>query len=295
MNAVSLSWFAVPVVAVLALGTPAAQARPKVRAVARLAAAEGAPDARGRARLVLRSDEQGRLRIAVRGLLPHAPYDVVIGDVRVAALDTNGSGGGRVRLSTDPRGRDALLGVDPRGKTVVIRNAAGADVLAGEIDGGPDDPAAVACCLARSEDDGSDDDGSDDDGSEDGPGEDDGKPEVRRHGRHGEGGGEKCLDLTPEQCAAEGGVAAAADSCIPNPCGDAPVADGVVCCLSHASPDGAFLRDADSDDGSDDESDDGCHVGCKDIPAAACAEKGGTVVEADTCDPNPCAPVAPAE
>jgi hypothetical protein len=158
-------------------------------------------------------------------------------------------------------------------------------VLAGEIDGDPDDPAAVACCLARGEDDGSDDDG---------------EHGARRSGRHGHDGDGKCLDLTPEQCAAEGGVPAAADSCIPNPCGDAPVDDGVVCCLSHASPDGAFLRDDgdhDPDDGSDDdsESDGGCHVGCKDIPAAACAEKGGTVVEADTCDPNPCAPVAPAE
>jgi hypothetical protein len=224
-------------------------------------------------------------------------YDVVIDGVRVAALDTNGSGGGRVRFSTDPRGGDELLGVDPRGKTVVIRDATGTDVLAGEIDGDPDDPAAVACCIARSEDDGSSDDGDSDDGSEGDGSEDDGKPEVRRHDRHGEGGGDKCLDLTPEQCAAEGGVVAAAESCIPDPCGDAPVEDGVVCCLSHASPDGAFLRDDDSDHDSDDGSDDGegCHVGCKDIPAAACAEKGGTVVEADTCDPNPCVPVAPAE
>jgi len=273
----------------LAMGATAVHARPKVRAVERLTATATDPDARGRARLVLKSDGDGRLRIAVRGLTRDASYDVVIDGVRVAALATNGGGAGRVRFSTDPRGRDVLLGVDPRGKTVVIRDAAGTDVLAGTIDDGVDDPAAVACCFARADDDDSSDDGSDDE-----DGEDAGKADTRRHDGDDHGGKSgKCLDLTPEQCTSEGGTVAAADSCIPDPCGD--VAE-VICCLPHASPDGAFLRDDDGrdDDGSSD--DDGeCNVGCKGTTATECAEAGGTVVEADSCHPNPCEPVPPAD
>ena len=269
-------WVGALMVGGFVLTATAAQAKPTVRVAERLSATAAAPAAKGRARLVLKTDQDGRLGIGVRGLAARTAYDVVIGGVRVAALSTNGGGGGRVRFSTKPKGGDELLGVDPRGQTVVIRDAAGNDVLAGTIEDGTDDPTQVACCLPNQDDDDDDDDQAI-------AAEHDGEDENGEHD-------DACADLTPEQCGAEGGTVMTADSCIPNPCDED---EEIVCCLPGDSAAGAFI---DGDHGADDgDGEHECHVGCEDTTPAACAEAGGTVVAAESCEPNPCAPLPPTD
>ncbi len=90
----------------------------------------------------------------------------------------------------------------------------------------------------------------------------------------------ECEDLTAAECSAEGGTATTATSCLPNPCGSQPPPTPVVCCLAHSAS-GAFL-------------DDDPEVECEDdVSQAECATQGGMVVQATSCDPNPCQPAPP--
>lgn len=191
----------------------------------------------GRARLTMVNDSDGRFELRVSGLAPDQSYDVLVGTVKVGTLQTTGGGNGAVRFRTRPRGHDLLLGFDPHGAVITLRDAAGNDVLVGTI------PAAsatandtVACCVPDNH-------------------------------------GDECEVRTADECAAHGGTVAAATSCLPNPCENAPpVQTDIVCCV----PD---------DTGAE----------CEDRTATDCTARGGMIVAATSCDPNPCAATPPAE
>lgn len=148
-----------------------------------LTATSADPDARGKVKATAKG-EDGRFEVSASKLDRKTSYDVIVGGVKVAALTTSGGGSGKTRLRTSPRSHDGVLGFDPRGVAVVIRNAAGQDVLVGTVgvdttSGGHDGD--VICCLP------------DDSGTE-------------------------CEDRTAAECAAQGGVdrgvgVCAADSC----------------------------------------------------------------------------------
>jgi hypothetical protein len=156
--------------------------------------------------------------------------------VLIARLATNGAGNGHVRFRSRPHPKDLLLGFDPRGAVVVVRNAAGQDVLAIRL--AANDAVSdgdIICCIP-----------------------DDSGPE--------------CEDRTADECAAAGGVATTATSCLPNPCAGTPppTTSDIVCCI----PD---------DSGPD----------CEDRTADECALEDGVAVETTSCDPNPCASTTP--
>jgi len=233
----------VAIAAILALGVVAAPASARKRVKQTLSATDTDRNARGHAQLVLQNDEDGKFEVIVKKLDPDQTFDVIVNGVKVGMLTTTGGGNGRVRFRTKPHGNDQLLGFDPRGATVVIRNATGEDILTGTV---PDstDPSEVACCVT---------------------------------GDHGEHEGEvECEDRTPDDCTAEGGTIAIATSCIPNPCAGAPSPGGEsICCTP--------------DDGTDDTGSE-----CEDRTPDECANEGGLVVTATSCDPNPCSPTPPA-
>jgi hypothetical protein len=206
-----------------------------------LRATAAAPSARGRAKLVLKNGAHGSFAIASQKLAPATSYEVVVDGIKVGAITTGKNGAGKIKFSAPKRGNAILMGFDPRGASVAVRNGDGDDVLEGDMPDDGTDPNAVACCL------------TDDD-------------EV------------ECKDRTPEACLAAGGEVSSATGCFPNPCVSAP---GVVCCIGDSAS-GAFC-------------DDGPEVECEhDLSAQACAAAHGTVVEATSCEPNPCAPVPPA-
>lgn len=232
---------------VVLLAAPAGAGR---RAFKRELVPTGAdPNAKGRAKLVLRSDSNGRFDLMVHHLDPGSTFDVLVGGVNVGTLSTNGGGKGGARFRSRPRPHDALLGFDPRGRDVVVRNGDGQDVLQGTV---PDDADAseVACCVP---------------------------------GHHGE---TECEDRTADECTQAGGTVSAAASCLPNPCTDAPAPQGVVCCIAD-SAEGALLHDEEGDD-------DNRQVECEDdLTQAECTARGGAVVEASSCEPNPCMATPP--
>jgi hypothetical protein len=239
----TIPWLAAIVLTgTLAIGiTPSAMAGSHVTQA--LTATSHAPGARGHAKLALKTASKGRFRVVARGLAPRASFDLVVGGVKIGAFTTNGAGSGKVKLSTHPKPSEGLLGVDPRGKTIAVRDDNGDDDLEGDMpdDDGDDSAAgAFACCLP------------DDDGTE-------------------------CDTTTADECTAEGGtMVAGVDSCIPNPCGATPPSE-VVCCFPGSTA-GAFL-------------DEEAEAECDEVSVAECAAAGGAVVQATSCDPNPCAPV----
>jgi hypothetical protein len=87
-------------------------------------------------------------------------------------------------------------------------------------------------------------------------------------------GGSTCQELTPDACTAATGTPEQAATCIPDPCATTPPPAATVCCTNETE---------------DDESE----TECEDQNATECAAEGGMVVEAVSCDPNPCAPVEP--
>jgi hypothetical protein len=87
----------------------------------------------------------------------------------------------------------------------------------------------------------------------------------------------ECEELTPTDCTNAGGTPNQAASCLPDPC-VTPPAPGTVCCVSE-SAEGAFV-------------DEDAEVEC-DEDASDCAEEGGTVITATSCEPNPCTPTPP--
>jgi len=200
-------WFAAIVIAgTFVIGfTTAATAATQV--VGALTATSHAPHAQGRAKLTLKTASKGRFQVGTRRLAPHASFDLVVGGVRIGTFTTNAVGRGKVKLSTNPRRGEHLLGVDPRGKRVEVRDDQGDDDLDGDMPGdGDSSGGAFACCTA------------DDDGSE-------------------------CEVETPDECASAGGLSiAGVQSCVPDPCASTPPGEDVVCCLN-GSTTGAFVDD----------------------------------------------------
>ncbi len=239
--------------------------------------------ATGRLRLALKNDAEGRLEIRVRGLAPNQSFDVLVGTVKVGTILSNGGGQGGLRFRSRPRGHDLLLGFDPRGAMITIRDADGTDVLVGTVGAvGRVDPTKVACCKP------------DDDGNE-------------------------CEDRTVEACTAEGGTPAAAASCLPNPCADVPPpAQDLICCLpddggaecedrtaaecvaqggivvqaTSCTPNPcAAIPPADPDIQCCLPDDSGAE--CEDRTPEQCAAQGGINMGPGTCSPNPCAVTTP--
>ena len=195
-------------------------------------------DASGGVKLVVKNGSDGKFEIKGKKLDGDATYDVLVDGVLVGQFTTSGGGSGRLRFRSRPHSKDALLGFDPRGAVVVVRNAAGQDVLAVQLaQNSATDDGDIICCIP-----------------------DDSGPE--------------CEDRTAAECAAAGGTATTATSCLPNPCAGTPpptTAD-IVCCI----PD---------DSGPE----------CEDRTADACAAEGGVAVEATSCTPNPCASTTPSD
>src|SRR5262245_963028 len=128
-----------------------------------------APSARGKARLVLRTGSTGSFTVKARRLAPGKTFDVVVDNIKIGKLTTNAGGNGIAKFGTSPRGRTSLLGVDPRGGAVAVRDDQGNDDLDGDMPGDNPDSAS-ACCLGNQAD---------------------GEPE--------------CEDLTPAECTSKGG------------------------------------------------------------------------------------------
>jgi hypothetical protein len=217
----------------------AAAAGHKVKLKQHLTATSADGDARGAAGFALKGAD-GKFDVKAARLARDAGYDVVVGGVKVGELHTGRSGGGRIRFTSNPVKGDRLLGFDPRGHQVSVRDGSGDDVLVGVVPDDTIDPTATACCL------------SDEDGES------------------------ECEDRTPDACTAAGGTPTQVTSCVPDPCASTPPASVIVCCLNETD---------------DDESE----TECEDRSEAECAAEGGMVVQATTCDPNPCAPVPPAD
>jgi hypothetical protein len=227
-----------------ALALLAGHASAKTRITQPLSPTPHAPHATGTAKLVLKTGSSGRFSVRARHLPAGKSFDVVVNKVKVGTLATGPRGRGVARFSTSPRGHRAMLGFDPRGTEVEVRDAdTGEDDLDAEM---PDDhpDSAIGCCL----------------GDRDGEGE------------------TECEDLTAAECAAHGGTATASTRCLPDPCGNPPPARAV-CCLAHG------MAGASEDDDAD--------VDCEDISASDCAARGGTAIQASSCDSNPCEPVPP--
>lgn len=221
------------------------------------------PDARGHALLTVRRHRtrlDGTLKVAVRRLERRASFDVMVAGVKVGTLTTNGDGSGRLRLVAGGHGRGPVLGVDPRGKDILVRDRHGEDVLTGHCPDDTADPNAVACCFGDSTS------GAFVARHERGRGHDDDDDDEHEV---------ECKARTPEECVAQGGRVAG-DSCLPDPCRATPP-DGVRCCIP------------------EEDDDDGEGAECRQRTAEQCAAAGGTMVSAPSCDPNPCQPTPPAE
>lgn len=247
------------VVLALGVGMASAARSRTVRVRQALAATAKAPKAHGKLLLVVRSTKtqlDGALDIGARHLARKSTFDVLIGGVKVAALSTNGGGNGKVKLRTKPRGHALVLGVDPRGKQIVLRDEAGDDVLEGDCPHDKPNQGTVACCVPSSAAGAFDDDRR----GEGGDGE--------NHDGHGDEGDDSCRRLTVDECAAVGG-SSAGGSCLPDPC-TATAPPGSVCCVP------------------EDGDEDGEGAECKLLGADQCASRGGTMISATGCDPNPC-------
>jgi hypothetical protein len=243
-------------------------------------------DARGAVKLTVKNLSDGKFEIKAQRLDPNATYDVLVDGVLVGQLTTKTGGSGRLRFRSRPRSSsDVLLGFDPRGALVVVRNAAGQDVLAVQL---ADNPAVedgdIICCI----------------------------PDDR---------GPECEDRTAAECTAAGGAATTATSCLPNPCaGTPPPIDGnVVCCIPDDSgpecedrtadacaQEGGVAVEAASCDPNPcssvtppDNDDVQCCLAddsgpeCEDRTPAQCAIEGGVSAGAGVCAPDSCASVPP--
>lgn len=214
-----------------------------------LTATSNAPSAHGKAHLTLQSSKKGKFSLVATHLKGNTTYDVIVRGVKVTQIHTSNGGSGKALFSTKPNTKSTLLGFDPSGGQVLVRETDdGEDVLVG---GMPEDNAGeVACCLSQ--------------------GEDNGQTEV------------ECEDMTAAECTAEGGTVGmaagtTAASCLPDPCATTPPPNGIVCCTN-----------ATDDDQSEAE--------CEDVTTQAeCADNGGTVVQAASCDPNPCQVTPPTD
>src|SRR5258708_34691968 len=93
-----------------------------------------APNAHGKARLTVRSSKQSKFSVVASHLTGNAQYDVIVGGVKVGVLHTSSGGSGHALFSTQPTAKQALLGFDPRGSQVMVRDEEdGEDTLVGDI------------------------------------------------------------------------------------------------------------------------------------------------------------------
>ena len=82
-------------------------------------------------RLKVRNASNGRLVVKAQKLVSSAPYEVLVDGVLVGRFTTTAKGIGRIRFRSRPRSaKDVLLGFDPRGALLVVRDDSGRDVLA---------------------------------------------------------------------------------------------------------------------------------------------------------------------
>src|SRR5262249_10486986 len=242
-------------------------------------------DARGRGKLTVRNLTDGRFEVKGQKLDPNATFDVLVDGVLVGQFPTNGGGNGRIRFRSRPRSpSDQLLGFDPRGALVVVRNAAGQDVLAVQLADSPAmNPGDVICCIRDAE-------------------------------------GAECEDRTLDECAMQGGTVSTATSCLPNPCaGVPPPVEDVVCCIpddtgpecedrtaDECAAQGGIVVEATSCVPNPCEpvtppanEDIQCCLPnnggteCEDRTPAACAVEGGVNAGAGTCIPDPCQSIPP--
>ena len=246
-------------------------------------------DASGRAKLTIKSPSDGQFEVQVRRLDRDATYQLIVNGVHVADLTTSGGGNGKVRFRSRPRSdRDLPLGFDPQNATIVVRNAAGVDVLTASFpDANPDNDGDVVCCIPDDSGPECEDRTADECAAQGGtvvagatsclPNPCDGAPPV---GQDivcclPDDSGAECEDRTQAECLAGGGVVVNATSCDPNPCAAIPPADpDVVCCLPDNGGDGT--------------------PECEDLTADACVAAGGTVSDATSCTPDPCGGTTPA-
>jgi hypothetical protein len=195
----------VAVAALAALAATLGTAGASVRVSKDLTPTTAALNARGKAKLSLKTAAKGKFSVVARHLAPGRSFDVIVGGVKVGSMHTNRGGAGKVKFSTSPRSAETVLGFDPRGDEVVVRDEDGDDDLVGDI---PDDSdaAGFACCL---------------------PDGDEGEVE--------------CEDLAADACSAKGGTPNTATSCLPNPCAGAPEPGGEILCCIPGSAGGAFV------------------------------------------------------
>ncbi len=242
-------------------------------------------DANGAVKLIVKNRSDGKLEINGKRLDRNATYDVLADDVLVGQFTTNGGGNGRLRFRSRPHSKDLLLGFDPRGAVIVVRNAAGQDVLAVQLaDDDTTSDGDVICCLP-------------------------------------DGRGPECEDRTAAECTAAGGTVTTATSCLPNPCAGTPppITNDIVCCIPDDS--GPECEDRSADDCAlqggvaveaascdpnpcasttpPDNDDVQCCVAddsgpaCEDRTPAECAIEGGVSAGAGICAPDSCASVPP--
>jgi hypothetical protein len=271
-------------VLVAAAHTPASAGGRKVKQVLVTTGAD--PDAGGKASLALKQASTGQFEIQVRKLARKATFQVIVEGVHVGDLVTNGGGGGKLRFRSRPRGNDLSLGFDPRGRSIVVRDADGNDVLVGDFPVTPPGaPASIVCCIPDDQGPECEDRTADECAAQGGtvadatsclPNPCVGAPPVGSDivccipGDEGP----ECEDRSQAECMAQGGTVVQATSCAPNPCAPTPPAGGeVVCCVPDQGGDGP--------------------AECEDRTAAACTAAGGTVSDATSCAPDPCNAVPP--
>ena len=139
--------FAIAAGVVLAgFGTLYALGGHTARVKQKLAATSAAPSAKGNAKLIVHGSKKGKFGVTAVHLQGGKQFDVVVGGVKVGQMTTNSGGTGTVHFSTTPGGTTALLGFDPRGSMVVVRDDdTGDDDLVGNMP--PGDGTETACCL----------------------------------------------------------------------------------------------------------------------------------------------------
>lgn len=269
---------------VLAMLVPGAAQAGKTKSSDGLKSTGEVEGARGHASVIQRSASKGAFVVHAQ-LEAEGEYEVLVGGIRVAELETDAEGHGKVRFSTKRKGGNRVLGFDPRGESVEVRNQAGADVLVGTVSAPPAAEADLACCVP------------DDDRT-------------------------RCEDRTPAECIERGGTPSAAGSCFPDPCGSAPApAVDVVCCVPDDSgpscedrtqPEclaaGGTIVQASScaadpcnaAPASPDEHVQCCVAAyyvwaCEDRTVAECQTLGGFNKGPGQCSPNPCGDLPPSD
>lgn len=251
------------------------------------------PDAHGVAIASIHAKRnRGKFRVKARNLKPGTTYGISVAGVRIGSLATSAAGSGAARFTNPQRGSDQFLGVDPRGKLVEVSDDRDEDVLENEMPDDGDDQGGVQCCLPDDEDeDGAEceettaDECTGKGGTNMGMGTCFPNPcpttapahDIRCCQPDDDEDGPECEEESAGECSASGGVNMGAGSCEPNPC--APTSPGVVTCC---------VVEHEDDEGEEEGASRPEPPECERLTMAHCAEEGGTVSSAASCEPNPC-------